>query len=132
MAGKGSNNLLGFWGGTRGVFFDGSWLVGPSTQHSTDTTDWTIIIIQHDVGMSKTKDNNSGNFVTSTITQNYTNATYSASGARYGFNYHDHGVGTSGGEESVFEMAEWAMFDRKLTTTEMTSIGSFLETKYGI
>ena len=133
MAGKGSNNLLGFWGGTRGVFFDGSWLVGPSTQHSIDVTDWTIIIIQGTTGMSKTKDNNSGNFVTSTIAQNYTNAAYSATGARYGLNYHDHGLGgSSSTENSVFEIAEWAMFDRTLTTTEMTTIGSFLETKYGI
>jgi len=132
MGGDGSNNLVGFWGGARGVFFDGAWLVGPSSQHSADATDWTIIILSGDTAASKTKDNNSGNFVSTSLTFNYTSATYSATGARYGLNYHDHGLGGNNSEKSSFEIAEWAMWDRNLTSSELTSLKGFLETKYGI
>ena len=132
MAASGSNNLVGFWDGKRGVFYDGAWIVGASTQHSTDATDWTIIIMSGNVQQSKTKDNNSGNFVSNSATFNYTNSAYSATGARYGLNYHDHGLGGNSSERSDFELAEWSMWDRTLTSSEITSLQSFLETKYGI
>ena len=129
------NNLIGFWDGNRGVFYDGSWLIGPGSQHSTDQDDWCIIVMRSTFLTSKTKDNNSGNFVETTLTHNYSNANYSASSFRYGINagtYADSPFGGLTSEQSTCDIAEIAFFNRNLTDTEIDSVQSFLETKYGI
>ena len=132
MDGFGSNNLIGVWGGSRGVSFDGSWLVGPTTQHSSDQSHWFIIVMRSSQITSKTTNNNSGNWVESgAITHNYTNANYSASGRRYGLNAGNYGV-NAGTEQSDFELGEWCFWDKDLTDAEMDSVQGFLETKYGI
>jgi len=132
MDGFGSNNLIGVWGGSRGVSFDGSWLVGPTTQHSSDQSHWFIIVMRSSQITSKTTNNNSGNWVESgAITHNYTNANYSASSRRYGLNAGNYGV-NAGTESSDFELGEWCFWDKDLTDAEMDSVQGFLETKYGI
>jgi len=135
QGGAGTNNLIGFWDGSRGVFYDNSWLVGSATQHSTDQDDWVIIVMRSTFLTSKTKDNNSGNFVESTLTHNYSNANYSASSFRYGINagtYASSPLGTTSPEQSDFDIAEIAFWNRNLTDAEIDSVQSFLETKYGI
>ena len=137
MDGKGGNNLFGAWGGARGVFFDGSWVVGSGTQHSADPFDWFIILGNHDTVSSKTKDNNSGGWVSYGTTAspagwNYVSNGYSATGNRYGLNRGNYGVSGSGGEDSDFFIAEWCMWNRTLNASEMSTMQSYLETKYGI
>lgn len=137
MDGKGDNNLFGAWGGSRGVFFDGSWVVGSATQHSTDPFDWFIVLGNHDTVSSKTKDNNSGGWVSYGTTAspagwNYVSTSYSATGNRYGLNRGNYGINGTSGEDSDFQIAEWCMWNRKLSATEMSTMQSYLETKYGI
>ena len=133
MQANGSNNLIGFWDGNRGVFFDGAWLVGPTTNHSTDQDDWCIIVMRSSLGTSKTKDNNSGNFVENTFTHNYGGGSYVASSFRYGLNAGTYStIGSSSTEQSNFDLAEIAFFNRDLTDAEIDSVQNFLETKYGI
>jgi hypothetical protein len=137
MDSKGGNNLFGFWGGGRGLFFDGTWIVGSGTDHATDPFDWVIIVGNHDTLTSKTKDNHSGNFrsigtTASPAGWNYVSSAYSATGNRYGLNRGNYGISGSGGELSDFFIAEWCMWDRKLSATELTQVQGFLETKYGI
>ena len=129
----GANNLIGAWDGARGVNYDGSWLIGPTTQHSSDQSHWFIIVMRSSQMTSKTTNNNSGNWVESgAITHNYANANYSASGRRYGLNAGNYGVTETFNEESDFELGEWCFWDKDLTDAEMDSVQGFLETKYGI